>query len=191
MTAVLTRTIPDEAWRHVTNSVFRDGHLYPDRYHWEGRTAVYEDSTDEELNHWLSFFTMENYAEWAGAAIICPRAPRLEETLFRFDDVGAFMANGYRNPYRAPGVPDWYFFWTGKHTMGTLKKWARAEGLIPAKDLPQGLGGYGIDTGLREPWVGCDGSSSCRRRVHVHGCFADTAGAACNDPHAHRVRSAR
>lgn len=145
----IERTIPDEAWEHVCSAVFRDGHLYPDVWHLEGRTLVYDDSDDAEKIHWLSFFTMDNYDEWAGAAIVCPRAPRLEETLFRFDDVGAFIANGYRYPYRDPGVPDWYFFWIGNHTLGTLKKCARAEGPIPAKDLPQGRGGYGIDTGLR------------------------------------------
>ncbi|MCC3299681.1 hypothetical protein [Arthrobacter caoxuetaonis] len=149
MASTRTRTIPDEAWEAVGNSVFRDGHLYPDRWHWEGRTAVYEDCQDQELVRLHAFFTLENYPEWAGAAVICPRAPRLEETLVRFDDKAAFIANGHLNPHRSPGVPDWYFFWTRNYTMGALKKWARSVGLIPPKDLPQGRGGYGIDTGLR------------------------------------------
>lgn len=63
--------------------------------------------------------------------------------------MSAFIAHGYRNPYRAPGVPDWYFFWTKNHSMGKLKAWARSQGLLPAKDLPLGRGGYGIGTGLR------------------------------------------
>jgi hypothetical protein len=145
----MERTIPDEAWNHVTNSVIRDGRLYPDRWHLENGAIVYEDCTDQELLHWLSFFTLDNYAEWAGAAVVCPRAPALEETLFRFDQAGAFIANGYSNPFRDAGSPDWYFFWTKNHTKGTLKKWARSVGIIPTKDLPLGRGGYGIDTGLR------------------------------------------
>lgn len=67
----------------------------------------------------------------------------------RFDQMGPFIAHGYTNPFREAGCPDWYFFWTRIHTMGSLKRWARDAGLIPAKDLPLGRGGYGIDTGLR------------------------------------------
>ncbi|MET4144185.1 hypothetical protein [Arthrobacter sp. UYCo732] len=145
----MERTIPAEAWEHVGNSVFRDGHLYPDLSRIVNGLTVYQDSDDEQIIHWLSHFTVDNYAEWAGAAIVCPRAPSLEETLFRFDDVGRFIAHGYRNPFRAAGEPDWYFFWTRNHPMGVLKKWARSAGIIPAKDLPRGAGGYGIDTGLR------------------------------------------
>ncbi|MGK3708849.1 hypothetical protein [Arthrobacter sp. IK3] len=149
MTRDSTRTIPDEAWQHVGNSVFRNGRLYPDIWHLDGGNLVYEDCQDPDAVAWHAYFTLENYAEWAGAAVICPRAPRLEETLVRFDSKGAFIANGYSNPHRDAGVPDWYFFWTGNHTMGSLKRWARGAGLIPARDLPLGRGGYGIDTGLR------------------------------------------
>lgn len=184
----ITRTIPDEAWAAIGNAVFRDGHLYPDRWHWEGKTAVYEDCDDAELVRLYSYFTLENYAEWAGAAVICPRAPRLEETMVRFDDKGTFIERGYRNPYREAGVPDWYFFWTRNHTMGSLKKWARSVGLLPARDLPQGRGGYGIDTGLKEPWLRCEGSGTCRARVHVHGCYGETEGSSCNEPEEHRKR---
>lgn len=145
----MERTIPDEAWNHVTNSVFRDGHLYPERWHLEDGAIVYDDSDAAELIAWLSHFTIENYAEWAGAVVVCPRAPALEETLIRFDQAGPFIANGYSNPFRAAGSPDWYFFWTKNHTKGSLKKWARSVGLIPAQDLPLGRGGYGIDTGFR------------------------------------------
>lgn len=145
----MERTIPEEAWNHVTSSVFRDGHLYPERWHLENGAIVYDDCDDAELVAWLSHFTIENYAEWAGAVVVCPRAPALEETLIRFDQVGAFIAHDYSNPFRAAGTPDWYFFWTRNHTKGSLKKWARSVGLIPAQDLPLGRGGYGIDTGLR------------------------------------------
>jgi hypothetical protein len=143
------RTIPNEAWKHLTTAVFRDGHLYPDRSRIVNGVAVYQDSDDQELVTWLSHFTLDNYAEWAGAAVVCPRAPSLEETMFRFDNVGAFVAYGYRNPFRDAGAPDWYFFWTKNHTSSALKKWARSVGIIPQRDLPLGRGGYGIDTGLR------------------------------------------
>lgn len=149
MTPALFRTIPDEAWQHVTNSVFRDGHLYPDLSSVQNGVSVYRDSDDEEQIHWLSHFTLENYAEWAGAAVVCPRAPALEETLFRFDQVGHFIDYGYRNPFREPGVPDWYFFWVKNHSRTVLTKWARSAGILPGQDLPLGRGGYGIDTGLR------------------------------------------
>lgn len=145
----MNRTIPDEAWQLVSNSVVRNGHLYPDTIQTRNGATFYEDSQDAEAIYWLSYFTLDNYAEWAGAAVVCPRAPRLEETLFRFDDAPAFIANGYRNPYRQPGVPDWYFFWTRNHTMTALKIFARSAGIIPQRDLPKGAGGYGIDTGLR------------------------------------------
>lgn len=145
----MPRTIPDEAWNHVTNAVFRDGHLYPDLWRLENGVTVYDDCDDPELVGWLSHFTIENYPEWAGAVVVCPRGPALEETLIRFDQAGAFIAHGYANPYREPGEPDWYFFWTRNHTKTVLKKWARSAGLIPARDLPLGRGGYGIDTGLR------------------------------------------
>lgn len=145
----MERTIPNEAWQHLTSAVFRDGHLYPDTLRVINGVATYPDSDDEELNRWLAHFAMDNYAEWAGAAVICPRAPALEETLFRFDGLGKFIAYDYRNPFRTAGSPDWYFFWTGSHTMGSLKKWARSAGILPEKDLPLGRGGYGIDTGLR------------------------------------------
>lgn len=145
------RTIPDEAWAGATDAVFRDGRLYPDTAYLldsDDRTA-YPDSDDEEAIHWLSHFTLENYAEWAGAIVLCPRAPCFEKTLVRFDDVGRFVSHGYRNPYREPGVPDWYFFWTRHHRKGELKRWARGVGLLPAQDLPRGRGGMGIGTGLR------------------------------------------
>jgi hypothetical protein len=145
----MARTIPDEAWNHVTNAVFRDGHLYPDLWHLEDGAIVYDDCDDDELVAWLSHFTIDNYAEWAGAVVVCPRAPALEETLIRFDQAGAFIAHGYTNPFREPGTPDWYFFWTRNHTKTSLTKWARSVGLIPAQGLPLGPGGYGIDTGLR------------------------------------------
>lgn len=143
------RTIPDEAWQHVAQSVFRDGHLYPEVMRWDGKQMISEECHDEELERWLCYFTIENYQEWAGAVVLCPRGPHLSETMVRFDDVKQFIARGYRNPFRELGVPDWYFFWTRNHTMGSLKKWARAQGLLPAKDLPKGRGGYGFDCGMR------------------------------------------
>jgi hypothetical protein len=142
----MIRTIPDDAWGHVGRAVFRDGHLYPDTVQPDGS---YPDSTDVRGIEALAHFTRENYAEWAGATILCPRAPALEQCMFRFDDVGRFIAHGYTNPHREPGVPDWYFFWTKVHTVGTLKRFARQHGLLPSKDLPQGRGGYGADNGLR------------------------------------------
>ena len=142
----MTRTIPNEAWRHVSNAVFRDGHLYPDTVQ---RDGTYPDSTDAESIYWLAQFTLDNYSEWASATVMCPRAPTLEETLFRFDNVSTFITYGYRNPYREAGVPDWYFFWTKNYRLGELKRFARAQGLLPSKDLPLGPGGYGIGTGLR------------------------------------------
>lgn len=142
-------TIPTAAFEHLSSAVMRDGHLYPDTVRRQDGITVYPDSDDAESIHWLSHFTLDNYGEWAGAAIVCPRAPALEQTLFRFDDIAAFIASGYRNPFREPGVPDWYFFWTGNHRLGELKTWARSVGIIPQKDLPKGNGGYGIDTGLR------------------------------------------
>jgi hypothetical protein len=145
----MQRTIPDEAWNHLCNAVFRDGRLYPDTIQTRGGTTSYPDSSDHDAIHWLSHFTLENYSEWAGAAVVCPRAPRLEEILFRFDHAGRFVDHWYRNPYREPGVPDWYFFWTGNHSMTKLKEFARRTGILPAQDLPKGRGGYGIDTGLR------------------------------------------
>jgi hypothetical protein len=84
--------------------------------------------------------------------------------MFRFDDVCRFIAHGYINPYRVPGVPDWYFFWTKFHPMGSLKRFAREAGLLPEKDLPQGQGGHGIGTGLRGER---DGSPAWRRGLPV------------------------
>lgn len=144
------RTIPDEAWPSAGCAVFRDGRLYPDTSTLldVNDRGDYPDSDDEDAIHWLSYFTLENYAEWAGGVVLCPRAPSLEKTLVRFDPAPAFAAHGYRNPYREPGVPDWYFFWTRHHRMGELKRWARDAGLLPAKDLPIGGSGYGFNTGL-------------------------------------------
>lgn len=139
------RTIPDDAWAHAGRAVFRDGHLYPDTIR---RDGTYPDSTDTAAIEALAHFTIGNYAEWAGAVVLCPRAPELEQCMVRFDDVGRFIAHGYRNPYREPGVPDWYFFWTKNHPAGVLKRFARAAGLLPSVDLPKGAGGFGIDTGL-------------------------------------------
>ena len=42
----------------------------------------------------------------------------------------------YLKPHREPGVPDWYFFWTGNHTMANRGPEPVAQRLIPAKDLP-------------------------------------------------------
>ena len=147
----MARTIPDKAWRHVTGAVFRDGRLYPDTGELgaDKDRLVYPDGADKEAIEALRYFTLENYAEWAGATVLCPRAPRMEEMFFRFDNVSAFIAHGYRNPHREPGVPDWYFFWVKFHGQGVLKRFARERGLLPAKDLPAGPGGFGIATGLR------------------------------------------
>ncbi|XKH58560.1 hypothetical protein LG293_16025 (plasmid) [Citricoccus nitrophenolicus] len=143
------RTIPDEAWQHASRSVIREGQLYPDLWHMEDGVRVYDDCQDPELVHWLSFFTLENYAEWVGAVCIAPRAPLLEETMVRFDALEPYIEHGHTNPYRAPGVPDWYFFWDGRgQTRAALKKFAREAGLIPKVDLPLGQGGHGADDGL-------------------------------------------
>lgn len=143
------RTIPDEAWTHACDATFLDGHLYPGTGRLVGDEFVAEPCEDADLVEWLSYFTVDNYDEWAGAAVLCPRAPVLSSTLVRFDDVDKFIAHDYWNPYRAPGVPDWYFFWAKYHSIDTLRAWARNEGLLPAKDLPLGTGGYGADDGLR------------------------------------------
>ena len=140
------RTIPDEAWLHVGNAVFHNGALYPDTIQ---RNGTYIDSDDEVAIKYLSYFTLENYSEWASATVFCPRAPFLEECLFRFDDVDQFIENGYSNPYREPGCPDWYFFWIKNFSMHALKTFARNHNLIPQTDLHVGKGGYGIETGLR------------------------------------------
>lgn len=148
-------TIPAEAWKHLVPAVFRDGCLYPDMSHVQelfqdtDLDGFHLESGDKESVHWLSYFTLENYAEWAGAAIVCPRAPSLEDTLFRFDDADRFVANGYRHPLRQPGEPDWYFFWVRNHSQEELKAWARSVGIIPQQDLPRGGAGYGYTTGLR------------------------------------------
>lgn len=160
------RTIPDEAWAHVAvpvafegdlyprSAVFRDGHLYPDVWHiGPNSETVYEDSDDADTVRWLSYFTLDNYAEWAGAVVIGPRAPCLEETMVRFDAAREFIAHGYHNPYREPGTPEGYFFWVRNYSMTTLKKWAREQGLLPQKDIPKGRGGYGFDIGLRNSQV--------------------------------------
>ncbi|MFC4225460.1 hypothetical protein [Lysinibacter cavernae] len=152
----LPRTIPDEAWANVHGpAVFRNGCLYPDtvenikradgsRFH------EYPDSTDVDQIHWLSFFKIENYKEWSGAVVLCPREPAYEGVMVRFDEKRAFIDYGYRNPYRDPGTPDWYFFWIGFHSTSVLKKWCRENGLLPSNDLPDTKqGGLGIATGLR------------------------------------------
>lgn len=137
------RTIPDEAWKHLSSATFSNGHLVPD-------TAFgYKPGDDPETEHWLSYFSLANWREWAGATVLCPRAPSYSGLLVRFDDADLFVRYGYRNPFREPGVPDWYFFWTKDHPMGVLKQWCRNHGLLPARDLPKGEGGYGISTGLR------------------------------------------
>lgn len=142
----MLQEIPVEAWAHATNAVFRDGVLYPDVYDvFGGETVAAEPATVEGLSH----FTIENYALWAGASVLCVRAPSLEGCMFRFDDKDRFALYGYTNPWREPGCPDWYMFWVKHHPMGALKRFARQAGLIPRVDLPLGRGGYGIDTGLR------------------------------------------
>lgn len=146
------RTIPDEAWEHVGNSIMLDGYLYPDTISIddESKSIFIADSEDEELINWLRYFTMDNYNEWVGAAIVCPRAPSLSGgVFFRFDDKDRFVSHGYTNPYRETGYPDWYFFWTRYHTKTKLHKFAIAEGFLPAESLELGTGGYGIGTGLR------------------------------------------
>lgn len=142
----IERTIPGEAWEHVGTAVLRrNACLYLDAWHMEGKATVEDDSTDPERVHWLSYFTLDNYAEWVGATVLCGRGPSLRETMFRFDNVAAFKANGYQNPYREPGTPDWYFFWTVNHSAAVTKKWLRSIALLPETDLPQGKGGYGVD----------------------------------------------
>jgi hypothetical protein len=145
------RTIPDTAWEHVGGAVFRDGRLYPDTSEWNADQTglVYPGSADVKSIEALSHFTLENYVEWAGATVLCPRAPVLEQMYFRFDNAAAFIAHGYTNPYREPGVPDWYFFWTKFYSRSKMRTFAREQGLLPATDLPVGRGGFGIDTGLR------------------------------------------
>src|SRR5699024_3630461 len=103
-------TIPRKAWDFATIAVFKDGCLHPDTSRLEGDRFVVDTSDDTEAVYWLSHFTIDNYSERAGAAVVSPRAPQLEGTLVRFDAVELFRECGYRNPFREPGVPDWYFF---------------------------------------------------------------------------------
>lgn len=147
----VVRTIPDYAWTHVAGAVFREGRLYPDTgmFSADKSSMVYPDSSNQESIDALSHFTVGNYREWAGATVLCPRAPTTEGMFFRFDSVSAFIAHGYANPHREPGVPDWYFFWAKFHSRAVLRRFAREQGFLPAVDLPMGPGGFGITTGLR------------------------------------------
>ncbi|KIC68707.1 hypothetical protein [Pseudarthrobacter phenanthrenivorans] len=154
-TEAIERTIPAEAWKHLVPATFRDGRLYPylpdlqELFQDINPDEFYVESGDQEAIHWLSYFTLENYAEWAGAAIVGLRALSLEDTLFEFDDVEKFVDNGYRHPLRKSGEPDWYHaLCVCNHTEEDLKAWARSVGIIPQTDLPECGTGYGHVNGL-------------------------------------------